>query len=141
MTCSAVGNFPSFLRSRNRAGLFLNRRLTWVAECLDRAAALIVDAFDGRTVRAAEAADLSIDGSGRRRDISIVLLVLGVNQVQASLVVRHVLSTTMVLRCPWYYIQQQHYNSVCYGGMYGSRLCILERYLNEGVSVLYYHFS
>jgi len=77
MTCGAVGNFPSFLRSRNRAGLFLNRRLTWVAECLDRAAALIVDAFDGRTVRAAEAADLSIDESGRRRDISTVLLVLG----------------------------------------------------------------
>lgn len=53
-----------------------------------------MDAFDGRTVRAAEAADLSIDGSGRRRDISIVLLVLGVNQVQASFVVRHATTTT-----------------------------------------------
>ncbi len=57
---------PSFLSSRSRAGLFLNRRLTWVAECFDREGAAW-DRFDGRTV---EPADPSKVGSERRRDIS-----------------------------------------------------------------------
>ena len=76
------GKFPFFLRMRNRAGFLLNKRLTCVAECLDRydmmeevgeeglmvlAAAMLMD-FDARTVGAAT---LNMVESGRRRDIAI----------------------------------------------------------------------
>ncbi len=64
----SLGDLPSFLRSRNRAGLFLNRRLTWVAECFDREGAF--DRYGGRGGRTV----LSNVGSGQRRDILVRLV-------------------------------------------------------------------
>jgi hypothetical protein len=41
MFWGALGDSPCFLASRNRAGLFLNKRLTCVAECFDRTMATV----------------------------------------------------------------------------------------------------
>ena len=74
MFWGALGDSPCFLASRNRAGLFLNKRLTCVAECFDRTMATVFLDWCDEGCIANGAAHRSIPILGReqrRRDMVV----------------------------------------------------------------------
>lgn len=73
MFWGVLGDNPCFLASRNRAGLFLNKRLTWVAECFDRTMATVfLDRYDdGCTASGAAHRSIPILGKEQRRRVMV----------------------------------------------------------------------
>lgn len=74
MFWGALGDTPCFLARRNRAGLFLNKRFTWVAECFDRTkATMFLDEYDeGCTANGAAHRSIPILGREQRRRDMVV---------------------------------------------------------------------